>query len=604
MNADREESPTTRKRPSPAAEDESEQRRSGSSSSGPPASKRPRTASPDADPYAFPDIDDDDDNDHVGKTTKITKPVRADPLVPAAVAGPLAVPRDLQSPGAAKPDVLMPDPPRDDADAGAKPDALAVATHIDDTTKDDRGDVGADGDGGADDVDMVDMVMGGTDERERPSKGEKMPPGQHPPGHEHVGLKKPPPLATAHAKQETPDEKQLQQGQQQPPSPPPPPPPPPQLKLHEPQRLKKLRALHDQQREEEAQRSRPPKMLSPHEQARAGLRRALALALDHVGFASTTDEAFESFLLMTETYFQSLAEDVARFTLAARRTQPIPPDFECSLTRFNLGTGALRPHLRNPVPAAKRTPKYYDPWAAVGNDDFDLPLLADALSGQPEKDAQPHIPSGFPAFPSIHTYRHTPVDVDTVTVHGSGLRYEDGDGGGPVEAAAEPESAANGLPSFVDGRGRRDPKRLREAAAVEAKQAEAALRGLMRASKINKLKEVRAAAARNARTKQRYALWETAMRELVVAKGFGTETGAGGGAELETKEPVSATATATTPATAPAAASAAPPTGPTKNPQAALREEIADQSMMVNAEKVFHRKEEVARKAQKRIQQV
>ncbi|EPE06638.1 bromodomain associated protein [Ophiostoma piceae UAMH 11346] len=373
------------------------------------------------------------------------------------------------------------------------------------------------------------------------------------------------------------------------PRPAPPPPVPSNLKLHEPHKLRRLQEQHDLLLEEAEKQQHTSKTESDDNLARNGLRRALVLALDHVGFSSATDDALESFLLMTESYFHSMAEDIARFTLAGRRSQPIPLDFEATLPRFNIGTGALRPHLKNPIPRSKLTPELRHlqqcPAATAiiktgtkgSVDGGDLPLLSQELSGRPEKEAKSYIPTGFPDFPSIHTYRHTPVDVDKVTVVGSGLRYDDGSLLLLPNEEASADDRELGLGGTAVGRGatgaNNDPKRIREAAAVEAKQAEEALRGLMRASKVNKLKEVRAAADRNKLNKQRYTLWETAMQELIVD--------ANGG-----KVPAVATVSA-------AAAIDLSPSRASKNAAAAaaLREEIADQSMMVNCEKVFHRKE-------------
>ncbi|CAK7234866.1 hypothetical protein SCUCBS95973_009078 [Sporothrix curviconia] len=402
----------------------------------------------------------------------------------------------------------------------------------------------------------VDTVMGGTEEDDRPSVGEKKPPAKS-----ELSLALPP-----------------------------------GVKLRQPQKLKRLREQHEQELDEAQQQLRPKRDPSEEEQARQRLRRALVLALDHVGFSSATSDALESFLLMTETYIQSLAEDVARFALAGRRSQPIPPDFGLSLARFNIGTSALRPHLRNPIHPSKRIqqPAPDQPTEENHLDQFrrlierresdygDLPLLGSELSGQYEKESKGYIPSSFPAFPSIHTYRNTPIDVDTVTVQGSGLRYDDGSMLllPSEEATAEDRELGLGYAPLLDGTVRnRDPKRIREAAAVEAKQAEEALRGLMRASKVNKLKEVRAAADRSSLNKKRYTLWEAAMRELIVdakqqhqRKG-GAATSASQGADGS-------------------------PSKTAKSAAAALREEIADQSMMVNAEKMFHRKE-IPRKARR-----
>ncbi len=185
------------------------------------------------------------------------------------------------------------------------------------------------------------------------------------------------------------------------------------------------------------------------------------------------------------------------------------------------------------------------------------------------------------------------MDVDTVTVHGSGLRYDDGTllllpG---EEASADDRALGQGLglgagttyAPLLDGTQRgstaRDPKRIREAAAVEAKQAEEALRGLMRASKINKLKEVRAASDRSTLNKKRYTLWEAAMRELILE----AKPHQRGGGPVQPDAPQGTDAS---------------PSKAAQGLAASLREEIADQSMMVNADKVFHRRE-IARKARK-----
>lgn len=261
-----------------------------------------------------------------------------------------------------------------------------------------------------------------------------------------------------------------------------------------------------------------------------------------------------------------------------------------TLGRFNIGTNALRPHLRNPVHPSKLSQhtaasattqeKHRDHFCRLlerhESDHGNLPLLGVELSGQSDKESRSYIPNSFPAFPSIHTYRNTPIDVDTVTVKGSGLRYDDGSMlvFSSEEATAEASGPGLGYAPLLGGTVRsRDPKRIREAAAVEAKQAEEALRGLMRASKVNKLKEVRAAADRSALNKKRYTLWEAAMRELIVESKHQQQSTASQGIDGY-------------------------PSAIAKGAAAVVREEIADQSMMVNAEKMFHRKE-IPRKARK-----
>lgn len=161
---------------------------------------------------------------------------------------------------------------------------------------------------------------------------------------------------------------------------------------------------------------------------------------------------------------------------------------------------------------------------------MDLPTLDERLSGKDDKDAKIYIPKSFPDFPSIHTYKSTPTDVESVTVRGHD---------------ADPEGTAKrGSPDW-----RGDPKKIREAAALQAKQAEEALRRLVRASKQASLKDMRSTAEKNPVSRERYNQWEDAMKELLQEQG--RANGADGTA----------------------------------------RGEVADHSMVVNAQKRFHRRE-------------
>ncbi|KAI6641182.1 hypothetical protein MCOR08_001238 [Pyricularia oryzae] len=304
------------------------------------------------------------------------------------------------------------------------------------------------------------------------------------------------------------------------------------------------------------------------EQARSGLRRSIALVLKEVGFDSTSEPALERLTEMTEEYLTELTQEVRLFALASRRTQPIPTDYEISLKRFNLGTSLLRPHLRHPIAKKKKRhllePKFTTPAAAATDGPLDgLPLLGEELSGKAEKESKSYIPASFPDFPSIHTYKSTPQDVDEVTVRGTGLRLPNGE---PVKDTLAPEE-----PYAGEAPPRADPRRMREASARESKLAEEALRGVVRASKINTLKEARLAAQRSRMSRNRYDFWEESMRDLVEDACGSRKSSEDGGNDGE--------GFAST-------ALAAPARGST-----AARSEIADHSMIVNAHKVGHRQE-------------
>ena len=271
--------------------------------------------------------------------------------------------------------------------------------------------------------------------------------------------------------------------------------------------------------------------------ARDGLRRSIALVLDRVGFDSASEDALESFASMVETCMDSystelitlpcrtllliltslldltsIIEDVKTFTHSARRTHPIPTDFETSLKRFNLTPSALRPHLKPPVPRRKRVAS----WSALPIPDdacLTLPVLGDDLSGAPDKESKQYIPKSFPSFPSLHTYKYTPQDADSVTASSDWALFDpSGQTASSSPGAAKKKQTRPLAPDEIP---RGDPKKMREAATKEAKAGEEALRRLMRASKIAKQKELRTTAQREPARRERHGLWEAAMWELI-----------------------------------------------------------------------------------------
>jgi transcription initiation factor TFIID subunit 8 len=160
--------------------------------------------------------------------------------------------------------------------------------------------------------------------------------------------------------------------------------------------------------------------------------------------------------------------------LSARRSQPIPLDFQYALRHEGLTSRLLRPHLKNPIPTAKLRPEFlpvpreehvYSP--AKG-------LLGKELNGEFEKRTKSYIPKQFPAFPSKHTYKSTEVKVERET----------------------------------------DPRKIREKATEEARHGEEALRRLVKVGKDHR--GTSRAGNTATRRHRRHQMWEEAMAELAI----------------------------------------------------------------------------------------
>ncbi|KAK8085166.1 hypothetical protein PG997_006437 [Apiospora hydei] len=223
---------------------------------------------------------------------------------------------------------------------------------------------------------------------------------------------------------------------------------------------------------------------------RDGLRRSIALALEHVGFDAATPEALESFANNAETYLTGFIADLKLYAEASRRHDPMPTDFEKVLRGHNLGMSYLQPHLVNPVLKKKKdkqNAQFYDPTPTSKETDYfkirSTEFLGAELDGDEERQEKRWIPQTLPSFPPKHTYRYTEAEEK------------------------EP-----------------DPEKKRLQAAAEARKSEEALRHMERASKQSIHKEMAEKAKRHKLSKVRHDNWEATMKAFFPAGVAGTGT--------------------------------------------------------------------------------
>lgn len=164
--------------------------------------------------------------------------------------------------------------------------------------------------------------------------------------------------------------------------------------------------------------------------------------------------------------------------LLGRRHETHPLDFEYALSKFLIPTASIEPHLKPPVapPKAQELPEPL-PEERLNRDSL-RKLLGEELNGDSEKNVTTYIPKHFPSFPSKHTYKWT-----------------------------EKESARE-----------TDPRKIREEAAKGARQAEEALRRLVKISKAGREKDVKRMAEKDPKSKLRHELWEKTMESLNTRK--------------------------------------------------------------------------------------
>lgn len=190
-----------------------------------------------------------------------------------------------------------------------------------------------------------------------------------------------------------------------------------------------------------------------------------------------------------------LLHHITQHMNTARRAMPTPQDFEFAMQQDKLRTSHLEPHLKPPIPRSK-TPRIppsrpVSPSALSSSNPTDahtIPfldtLLGSSLSGEADKTQKRYIPQHFPPFPSKHTYKRT-------------------------QSVRERE---------------RDPRRIREMATEAARQAEEALRRLVRVGReagsgtgfggINGKEKDGRKARGGGKVVVGLEVWERAMRDL------------------------------------------------------------------------------------------
>lgn len=165
--------------------------------------------------------------------------------------------------------------------------------------------------------------------------------------------------------------------------------------------------------------------------------------------------------------------------LNCRRFIPTPTDFQYALSEFDLPIASIEPHLHPPIDPAKYLIQLEPLPAEELPTSTPVELLGKDLSGELDKQQKKYIPKKFPSFPSKHTYKWT-----------------------------EKESARE-----------TDPRKIREEAAKAARQGEEALRRLTKVSKVGREKDVKKAASKDPKSKERHDIWEKAMYSLSQGNG-------------------------------------------------------------------------------------
>lgn len=94
-------------------------------------------------------------------------------------------------------------------------------------------------------------------------------------------------------------------------------------------------------------------------------------------------------------------------TAVCRRTMPVPQDYIYSFHRMQINPLSLVPHTKLPRGLPEVRPQYLpqDPIEAPYVDH--IGLLNPKLTGAEDKESKMYIPTKFPTFPALHTYKYT-----------------------------------------------------------------------------------------------------------------------------------------------------------------------------------------------------
>lgn len=155
------------------------------------------------------------------------------------------------------------------------------------------------------------------------------------------------------------------------------------------------------------------------------LTRAIALALNAVGFEAAEPLAIESFgaetqecrcllpisdrprITLTQPDMTRFLRNVQLSMLSSRRTQAIPQDFLQSLHSHRLSLRSLIPHLDPPIPPSQ-SQFSFNADSTTQKQSVESTFPGPALFGITEAESRSYVPNHFPPFPSMHTYKMTP----------------------------------------------------------------------------------------------------------------------------------------------------------------------------------------------------